>query len=74
MIDAMAFDEFARRVEQEPDLELGWEYWNWLLPTTTGVALQMLFIMPMLRDAAAAGINQTKYTDVGRVLDAPLTK
>lgn len=30
----LAFDEFESRVEAEPDLVLGWQYWNWLLPET----------------------------------------
>ena len=47
----MTLEEFERRVEKEPELELDWRYWNALLPETTGVALTLLFLWPALRGA-----------------------
>lgn len=58
----LTLEEFATRCSAVPDLELSWVYWNWLLPTTTGYALWLLFVRPALngvlvalRAAGAAG-------------------
>ena len=41
----LTFEEFERRVAAEPDLKLGWQYWNWLLPETApGYFVWMLLI------------------------------
>lgn len=41
--------EFEARCNKHPDMELGWQYWNCLLPDTTGYALWLVFIKPELR-------------------------
>lgn len=43
-------DAFERQVEETPDLELSWMYWNWILSETTGRAIWYLFIWPQFRD------------------------
>lgn len=48
----MTLTEFEARAAAVPDLQLGWQYWNWLLPTTTGEAILRLFVMPALYQAS----------------------
>jgi len=50
-LSRLSFLDFTHRVAQVPDLSLSPNYWNNLLPATTGRALWLLFLWPQLRDA-----------------------
>lgn len=34
LVSYMTLAQFERRCATVPDLDLGWQYWNWLLPDT----------------------------------------
>ena len=46
--ERMTFEAFEQRVLAEPDMELGWYYWNWLLPDTAPHYFVLFVLMPLL--------------------------
>lgn len=47
---------FEARMAQVPDLELGWQYWNWLLPETAPgyFVWQLMLALEALRSGSPA--------------------
>ena len=48
---ALTLEAFERRCRAEPDLELDWQYWNWLLPDTAPRYFVLFILLPFLRAA-----------------------
>lgn len=48
-MSVVTLESVERKLRDQPDLELGWQYWNVLLPETTGYALAILLIHTISR-------------------------